>query len=614
MDGYCRHNYILAILFALVFSLNAFAADTTLIPIKLQLKWKHQFQFAGYYAAIEKGYFKDVGLKVELIEAREGKIPADEVIKGHTDFGISTSDVVLMRANGNPVVVLATIFQHSAQILLATESSGIKHVHDLAGKKMMIEPHSADLFAYMNDEGIYLDLIENIPHSFDVNMLIEGKIDAMTAYITDEPFVLHENDIDYNIISPSSGGIDFYGDVLITTEKLLQENSQLAENFRQASLKGWEYAMANPAEIVDLIYNNYSKRHSKEHLAFEAKKMKNLVRADIVEIGYSNLGRWQRIIDIYKRTKMLKKDFTLNGLLYTDYLKSERNIPWKLIIIFAIVLIVFVSIAVFFYILSKKLRLEIANSKQIQQSLTNSKRELLVTNKKLTQLSNFKEDMTSMIVHDLKSPLNAIINVKEFDDDDLRLNLVQQSGHKMLNLVENILDVYSYENAKFELDKTKIELNDVLNKAIEEVSSFAYMKTIRVEKNEIAKCILEADEDIIRRVFVNLLANAIKYSPSNSAVTIELIVENDNLVKAKVYSTGRGIPKDMQKLIFEKFGRAKQKNEAGLHSSGLGLAFCKMAVEAHGGTIGVVSETETGVEFWFTLPKGESESAKEGNV
>jgi len=603
MTSYCfRYHYVSLILLVLTLSLNAFAADTTLIPVKLQLKWKHQFQFAGYYAAIENGYYKDVGLKVELIEAHETKMLENELINGNVDFGISTSNVVLMRGEGKPVVVLATIFQHSAQILLSTKSSGINHVHDLIGKKIMIGLHSADLITYMNDEGIGLDQVEIVPHSHDINTLIDNKIDAMTAYITDGPFLLKEKNIDYNIISPNSGGIDFYGDALITTEKLLLENPQLAINFRQASLKGWEYAMANPTEIVDLIYNKYSKRHSKGNLAFEAKKMQNLVRADIVEIGYSNLGRWQRIIDVYEQTKILKSDVSLNGLLYTDYLETETNIPWKLVIIFGLVVLFFGSIALFFYKLSNKLKLEIKHSKQIQQSLTQSRKELLKTNDELTQLSNFKEDMTNMIVHDLKSPLNAIINVKQFKDEKLAFNLVQESGYKMLNLVKNILDVYKYKNTQIELNKSKVELSEIINKAIEEIEFSAYRKSIEFKRDEIASCFLEADEDIIRRVFVNLLANGVEHSPKNGTITVEFAEESDKQVKVKIHNIGPGIPKDLQNLIFEKFIRAKQKSKGKLHSSGLGLTFCKMAVEAHGGAIGVVSETEVGVEFWFTLP------------
>ena len=585
-----------------VFSVHITASDTILIPVKLQLKWKHQFQFAGYYAAIEKGYYKDVGLKVELIEASEAKIPADEVINGNADFGISASDVVLMRSEGKPVVVLATIFQHSAQVLLATESSGITHVHDLVGKRLMIEPHSADLIAYMNDEGIALERVEIISHNFDVNMLVNNQIDAMTAYITDEPFVLQESNIAYDIISPISGGIDFYGDVLITTEKLLREKPLVVKKFREASLKGWDYAMENPDEIVELIYNTYSNRHSKKHLSFEANKMKNLIEADIVEIGYSNSGRWRRIIEIYKQTRMLSNEASIEGLLYTDYLEIETIIPWKLVAIFSLVVLFFGSIALFFYRLSNKLKLEIIHSKEIQQSLSQSKKELEITNKKITQLSNFKEDMTNMIIHDLKSPLNAIINVKQFKDKKLGINLIQQSGYKMLNLVKNILDVYRYENTKIDLIKGKVLLNDIIEKAIEEIDFSANRRAIKIERPKGLNCLLEVDEEIIRRVFVNLLSNGVKFSPKEGTIKIEASIKKNDLLKVIISNEGEGIPVEMQNLIFDRFGQVEHQIQSEQHSSGLGLAFCKMAIEAHGGAIGVVSEAEIGVEFWFTLP------------
>ena len=115
--------------------------------VTLQLKWKHQFQFAGYYAAIEKGYYKELGIQVELIEAVEGQNPSDAVFEGKAEFGVCTSDIILMRAENKKAVVLATVFQHSPQILLGSKQLGIEHVHDLVGKRIAMEPNAAAIIA-----------------------------------------------------------------------------------------------------------------------------------------------------------------------------------------------------------------------------------------------------------------------------------------------------------------------------------------------------------------------------------------------------------------------------------------------------------------------------------
>jgi PAS domain S-box-containing protein len=364
-------------IFVIWFSLMMFLPVTAKKPtaVTLQLKWKHQFQFAGYYAAVEKGFYKDAGIQVSLLEAVEGQNPSEAVIDGRAEFGVSTSDILIMRSHGNKVVVLANIFQHSPQILLASKKSGIQHVHDLIGKTIAMEPNAADIIAFLNDEGIVTGKYIVDQHVFNADKLINGKIDVISAYSTDEPFVLQEANFEYTIISPSMGGIDFYGDGLFTTEALIKKDPLLVENFRAASLKGWKYAMENPEEIIELIYQKYSQRHSLEHLRFEANQMKNLIMPDVVEIGYSNHGRWESIGNTYKKLKMVDASFTIDGLFYADYQKPQNEILWRLIAGFLLILLVVASVTYFFYNVSKKLRNEIKNRLEIEKKLVESEEQ-----------------------------------------------------------------------------------------------------------------------------------------------------------------------------------------------------------------------------------------------
>nr|NQU94169.1 ABC transporter substrate-binding protein [Bacteroidota bacterium] len=362
------------VILAIITPLNAFPGknDKTTQHVNLQLKWKHQFQFAGYYAAIEKGFYEEAGIQVNLIEAVEGQNPSDAVFAGKAEFGVCTSDILLMPSQEKDAVVLATVFQHSPQILLASRQSGISHVHDLIGKTIAMEPNAADIIAFMNDEGVSLDRCIIDQHAFNANGLISGEIDAISAYSTDEPFVLNEASFEYAIISPLMGGIDFYGDVLFSTEEFIRANPELVNRFLEASLKGWQYAMDHPEEIIELIYNRYSKRHSIEHLRFEAERMKNLVMADVVEIGYTNPGRWESISNTYKNLNMLDASFTTDGLLYSHYLKPKMNIPWNLIVIFLAIIVIIGSITYFFYNSSRKLKKEIRNRHKIEKDLLES--------------------------------------------------------------------------------------------------------------------------------------------------------------------------------------------------------------------------------------------------
>jgi diguanylate cyclase (GGDEF)-like protein/PAS domain S-box-containing protein len=138
----------------------------------------------------------------------------------------------------------------------------------------------------------------------------------MSVYVTDEPFQFQEKNINYQLFKPIKGGIDFYGDNLFTTQEEIDTHPDRVLAFREASLKGWEYAMAHPEQMIELIYQKYSQRHSKAHLRFEYEQMMRLIRPDLTEIGYMYSGRWQHIGETYAQLNMLPDDFKLDGFLF----------------------------------------------------------------------------------------------------------------------------------------------------------------------------------------------------------------------------------------------------------------------------------------------------------
>lgn len=281
--------------------------------ITLQLNWKHQFQFAGYYAAIEHGYYRQAGFEVQVVEAAEGEDPIGQVLRGQAQFGVGASELALHRGRGEPVVALAVILQHSPLVLLASRKQ-FETIHDLAGKRIMLMPHETELYAYFKREGI--QTYQAIPHTFNPGDLISGKVDALSAYATDETFSLQQARFPYIAFTPRSAGIDFYGDTLYTTESEVDRHPARVKAFREASLKGWLYAMSHPEEIADLIVSRYSARHSRAHLLFEAREMARLMQPDLVEIGHMAPGRWQQIADTYAELGMIPAGKSMEGLIY----------------------------------------------------------------------------------------------------------------------------------------------------------------------------------------------------------------------------------------------------------------------------------------------------------
>jgi diguanylate cyclase (GGDEF)-like protein len=294
------------------------AVGPSLQQIDFQLRWKHQFQFAGYYAAIAQGYYREEGLAVRLHEGAPGITPVSEVLAGRAQYGESNSELLFERLNGQPLVALAAIFQHSPSVLLARADAGIQTVHDLQGKRVMLmnAQTDADFLAMFRREGMTPTNIQLQQSSYAIEDLANGKVDAFNSYLTNEPYYLQQLGIDYVVISPSTYGIDFYSDILFTTEREIEEHPERVEGFRRATLRGWHYAMEHPEEIIDLLLKQYKVPKTRAHLQFEAVAMRSLILPDLIEIGHMNPGRWQRMAEAFFESNMVPNTQRLEGFSY----------------------------------------------------------------------------------------------------------------------------------------------------------------------------------------------------------------------------------------------------------------------------------------------------------
>lgn len=291
--------------------------SAVLQKVVVQLKWSHAFQFAGYYAARHLGYYRAADLDVELREGGPNVDVVSELMQGRAQFGVGTSSLLLDRHAGKPVVVLGVVFQHSPLALIARQHSATQSIHALANGRLMLEPHSEELLAYLQAEGGLADGITTVPHQDGLRSLREGKVDAISGYITYEPYFLQRDAVPYHLYSPRAAGIDFYGDNLFALQPLLAAQPEMVKAFREASLRGWQYAMSHPGEVIDWIVADHP-GIDPGLLHHEARSMVELIRADLVELGYMHPGRWQHIADVYQRQGMLPGDVRslLSGFLY----------------------------------------------------------------------------------------------------------------------------------------------------------------------------------------------------------------------------------------------------------------------------------------------------------
>gem|GEM_PF-849242 len=230
-------------------------------------------------------------------------------------------------------------------------------------------------------------------------------------------------------------------------------------------------------------------------------------------------------------------------------------------------------------------------------------------NERLVELHRFKDNMTGMLVHDMKNHLNNIILLTGKRTGELNGLLdpnetIGYSAKQLYTLVMNILDIQRFEEARMELSIQNVNLSPIVDNVLKDLALMAKLKNITVTNSCNRESLVKTDPVIAHRVFINLISNAMKYSPPNTKVVITS-EEQGEFVKFSVIDQGYGIPDSFIGKLFDKFAVYKHPVDDSQKSTGLGLPFCKLAVESHGGAIGVMQRADRGAIFWFTLPKGE---------
>ena len=238
--------------------------------------------------------------------------------------------------------------------------------------------------------------------------------------------------------------------------------------------------------------------------------------------------------------------------------------------------------------------------------------ELQQRYEQLHQLEVMRETLTQMIVHDLRNPLVAVRGfvdllemsgyVADVDAAQSHLRALKMSALTLTDMVTAILDLSKLEAGEMQLDRAPVSVEEVICEVQEGAASLLSAKSLEVDLDlppDLPHVL--ADRECLRRTLVNILGNAMNFSPSTTTISISARPE-DKSVKVSVSDRGPGIPQEDQARIFEKFGQIHSRQSGRKYSTGLGLTFCKMAVEAHGGEIGVDSQEGQGSTFWLRIP------------
>jgi diguanylate cyclase (GGDEF)-like protein/PAS domain S-box-containing protein len=397
-------------------------ADAAPPKVSIQLLWLHQFEFAGYYAALHKGFYTKAGLDVSLKEGAPSISPINEVLEGRADFGVSSSGLVKSFIEGKPVLMLAPILQHSPEVLLSLRPN-LNTPADVAKAGLIgLQPgdESLDLKAMFVNEGIALDKLNINTQAHGLKDLLAGKIIATNGYISNEPFLLQQRKIPYSIIKPSHYGMDFYNNILFTTQALEKSQPKVVAAFRTATLKGWEYALSHQDEIIELILNNYNTQgKSREHLAFEAKTLTSLIDPDLIQIGHSNPWRWHHIVETYAKLGVVQPDQNLDGFFYNPPLPDTSRL-YRLLFSTLLVLVVISSIALYIYRINRKLKKSEEGLKLAASVFSHAHEGILITDKNglIVNVNAMFCNITGYSQTDVIGQNSNILNADDMDEQE----------------------------------------------------------------------------------------------------------------------------------------------------------------------------------------------------
>ena len=318
-------KYILLVLL-LLSSVNA-DKSKALEKVSLQLHWKYQFEFAGFIAAKEKGFYEDAGLDVTLKEYDFGLDIEKEVVSGRSEYGIYNSYTLVDFLKGKPIKLVASFFKRAALVLVTKPE--IKSPQDLIGKKIMTgtkEDFILNFKPFFDGYGVEIDDVELVKHTYKIDDFASGKVSAMSAFLSDQLDKLDKLGIKYNVLDPSDDNLFVLQMEMFTSEKEIQEHPLRVNAFKQASIKGWQYALTHKNELVNIIYDKYSKNISKENLWSEARAIEKIILPYTYNIGSIDKNFLHKQIKLFREAYGIGKDKRVKDFIFESSFVNNLNL------------------------------------------------------------------------------------------------------------------------------------------------------------------------------------------------------------------------------------------------------------------------------------------------
>ena len=385
--------------------------------VVLQLKWEHEFQFAGYYAALWQGFYQQAGLNVDIRSAitEDGHfLSADaELISGNADFAIGGIDTIVKRGLGEKLVVLSPIFQSSPVAVFSLSDLPIDNLQQLSQLRIAAvndDYLQTQIQAMFLAEGIDPESVTFLDEDVTVESLVEGRADAIVTYDISALFRASELGVELNSLYPVDYGINFFGDVLYTSEAVIERDPELVKRFVEASIEGWRYALEHKFEIADRISvemprYRYLYNSTFDYNRFFAERIDQYLLFPLIPLGHNQIERWQSAYSLLSQLGLIEQPFPIEDLLSPVELPlvPEQDLGDWLFIVIALAALV--SIGLFVRVPHLRLLLAVPFLFLILQQLIEIRyRVLLAEQERLhvsEQLSTVRYQLESRLLNNL---------------------------------------------------------------------------------------------------------------------------------------------------------------------------------------------------------------------
>ncbi|WP_206731629.1 ABC transporter substrate-binding protein [Aliarcobacter trophiarum] len=599
------------IILLIFLSINLFSKDLTKVTI--QLSWFDQFQFAGYYMAKEQGFYEEEGLDVEILPFSFGLNVPKMVNDSLVDFAIGRENLILEKVKYPKIIALAAIFQATPLVLITTKEQGIDSFKKFENRRLMRtkdDGAEVSIRAMLAASKIDLNKIINIEHSHNIYDLIDKKVDIISAYTSKAPYTLQKEGIEYNLFYPKDYGFDMYSDFLITNIDKYNNNYNMVEKFKKASLRGWEYAYNNIEKSVDTIFEKHNTQNlTKDELIFEAEELKKLSYLNGNKLGEMRQDKVQRIYDLYNIMGYINSEFKIDGFLGIDKksdlekwfrLKFEEyfdlSLLWKFFLIIIVITAIFIYRQYFITKLNKRLknlvkiktnRLKVMNKKlstRIKKELEKhqEKDRILAQQQKLVAMGQMIEN----IAHQWRQPLSVISTSASGLKLKRELNIL--SNEDFIKNIEQIVDTAKYLSDtiddfrhffKPQKDKTKFSLVKNIEKSLSFVETALKENNIEIEF-EYEDVDIIAYETELMQVFINIINNSKDAFIENKIKdrVIFISIKNfSNRVLIEIKDSAGGVKDDILDKVFEPYFTTKHQYSG----TGIGLYMSNQIIKTH---------------------------------